>query len=302
MGESDGLLEFLWATDRRERLDRHLELHHLVKVDDPGFALTPRTRRLRRWDNEEAEDPGQPNPFVLIQLVPTEPLERRWSLRDPELSKWLSPNERRYAPYTGGFFLYPSTRTACGGLMFENERRESPNVHDYLFLGQDGLIEIGLCNSVVRRESNGRSAGREASEPARPYFLLLAVVGSVWRLLQFAHEWHEKIKLQSPVSLVLAARDTGGSQLGGFAQGWREPWDSFRGGHSVCTDPAVRLIYPSIPTGNAEAVEPLVRELAIEFEACWGMLTDSREARCFIAPNRENAGQFDENNFAGMMR
>ena len=300
MAEADELLEIFRTRAQRDQLDRHLSLHRLARIDDDEFALTPRTRRLRRWDDEEVDDPAQPQPSAVIQLVPTERVDRRWSLRDSNLIKWLSLDERRYAPYKGGLFLWLSLRTVCGGIIFEHKRSEGMFVQDYIFLGQDGLIEIGLCKSAVRY-SSGSPRG-ETSDPAQTYFLLLPLVGTLWRCLQFAHEWYEMIKLESDVSLIVAGRATAGSQLAGFADGWEEPWNSFRGTHSICTDPALRIVYPTAKTGDADTVESFVREVAIEFEAGWGVLTDTREARCFVAPNRDKADQFDENSFAQMMR
>jgi len=210
MGAIAEMLRYLQLRDRQERLTRFLNDRRIDDLTSPDFALTPRTRRLRCWGDGGKLEAACP--FVVIHAVPEAALERVWLLSDERVWNWLDPNQRRYSPWNGGYFLPPSRKPTSDGIIFEDGGREHGACLDnYVVVETGGVVEIGLAGdaAVIHEKQTG--------------FNLLPIIGATWRLLRFVPEFYKQVAVASQFTVIVSIRKTQDSILGGLARGWNDP-------------------------------------------------------------------------------
>lgn len=243
-----------------------------------------RARSKFRLTNPDADDFGTGGlakfvavPSVRFLILPTDP-ENEFIEFDEEFWTWWL--ETRTDPVPGrraewGHNLRPTAHAAL-----RTGYPENGNWAHHLALFRHGGLEVEL-GSTGYREWNGKKV-----------FFLIWTVGRLWAAMDLYRSVIDRFGLRGPWEASLAMRQTGGSFLGNFGEGWAEP-HSHEYEARPCAESHVfmRREIDAWPTGDG------VRELAFSFgarmEDAWGV-----RQRRFLAHRGDLAGQFDSRRYS----
>jgi len=165
--------------------------------------------------------------------------------------------------------------TADGACLFGYGNSSAGPWNQYLCLRRDGGLDVGLGTQVSWTRDDDKCFG------------LSAIVARVWCSL-VVHAALSSVQRADPGEVTLALVDTEGSVLGGFAEGWAEPFSGFRSEARQCREANVllRIELEELPT--PENAQDLAFRLGALIENAWGY------AICrFIACTGPFEGMFD---------
>lgn len=243
--------------------------------------------RWRRWtESQELTDTSVENFATVRPLAIDKPARVRMVFvpGDPEVSfvrfdpgfwSWWKPERRD--PVTNGPTRWGGIATPSSNVAIKTPYGLSTLPYTYTGLHRSGVLEIGLLKDAGWKTREGTDA-----------FRMNMIVGRFMAAVSLFADVVERYQLKGPFLILVALRDTLGSILGGFAEGWAEP-DSLDYESASCAEP--NLLYRreigSWPT-TAEATTDLGIDLAGWLDDCWGV-----EQRRFIARRGDKAGQMD---------
>jgi len=184
-------------------------------------------------------------------------------------------------PVTGGITDFGRERRSlsdCAVLYDPDWRQSAAASSSYFALHRSGTLDLTFPENYAPRDGNKQKA-----------FHLIRIVGWTWAAMVRYSEFCQKYEIQGPFEIVLALRETGGAALGGFAEGWRDP---FRNGFEardlpLCVEPHVllRRELDAWPVGHE-------REEAFRFGS-WIEDAWNHQKPRFIANRGEYEGRFD---------
>lgn len=147
-----------------------------------------------------------------------------------------------------GFFLNPCPDPVTGGNT--NLGREKRSLSDCAGLyDPDGRDPTAAWRSYFALHRSGAldltfpedSAPRDGTVPRT--FHLIGIVGWTWAAMVRYSEFCRKYEISGPFEIALALRDTNRAALGGFGEGWKDPFrNAFEARDlPVCVEPHVLL-------------------------------------------------------------
>lgn len=215
-------------------------------------------RRRQRLIPEAGNDFGRgglgglvDNLDVRLLLLTSDPQADVVSLNGDTL-EWLKT--LRPSPYGGEPVVWGRrTRATSSAVCVYDQSREDRGWDRYLALHRHGGIEAG--------------SGRAAYEIRETrVFPLRRLVGMAWSILALHAEAADRWPLDPPFELTVALRDTQHATLGGFADGWAEPFGGLSD-VSTCLDEHVLLRWEM---AELPAVEGVALDVGNRLEQAFG--------------------------------
>lgn len=215
----------------REMLERARRLYEGVEGEiarrgygDPGspeFAANGYSTRLVTKFSHATETNELAARRVCVLLLPVGAPPGRLPRQDRrEWVSWLNTNQLRYLPDTASRFLPgPRIQPTLGGIacledLWKSDGAGGPmlnkGLEEYLLVGFDGAVELGLSSVAVQRQEWGMSFA----------FFGKRILVRTWQAINFATDVRRRLGLTSSYLLVLSAKNTAGGILAGFDQAW----------------------------------------------------------------------------------
>jgi hypothetical protein len=248
---------------RRARWRRVRAGCHLLGTDDAAFARGGLAQRLDR-------------PAARMLLLTDDPELASPAVDEDQLRRLAEAAEEWGAAHRIGS-LWGSGKTATfdGACLFGSGGSSAAPWSHYLCLRRDGGLDVGLGSEVVWTQD-------DVTE-----FHLRAIVGRLWRALELHAELLQPQE-GGRGEVVLALLGVGDGVLGGFAEGWREPFSGFRNEAPRCREDNIlyRVELPEPPAGDS--ARDLAYQLGSLVENAWGSVS-----RRFLVRGGQGDGEFD---------
>lgn len=180
---------------QRTRWSVHRQLLNLVHQADDHFALGDLGAFVRDLD-------------VRLLFLPADPHADVVSL-DRATLEWLKPE--RPSPYGGGPIQWGSnSRTTSSSVLLYNQYSSDRLWDRYFAIHRHGGCEVGFGSYAYDLQGTRT-------------FSLRHMVGLAFSALALQAEAIDRWQPEPPFELTVGLRNTRGTTLGGFAEGWREP-------------------------------------------------------------------------------
>lgn len=247
---------------RRARWRRARSPAHLLDAEDSAFAAGGLAHRLDRL-------------AVRMLLLPEDP-ELTTTPTDEGLLERLAGAAKEWsaAQRIGNLWGYGKMATAEGACLFGYESSSAGPWNQYLCLRRDGGLDVGLGGRVYWERDGAK------------LFHLTAIVARLWSALDL-HARLSQASQSVPGEVTLALVDTEGSALGGFAEGWLEPFRGFRDETTRSGESNV-LLRIELPLPVEEGPQDLAFRLGALVDNVWDCAV-----RRFIARTGDFEGRFD---------
>lgn len=185
-----------------------------------------------------------------IVILPADPRSTPVEFDDDFWEWW---NEDWAAPFGKPLMWHSTIPTVNAAVRL---RSSGDRWTTYMAIHRHGGIEVGTDGTYTLRDQR--------------CFHLIHTVGLLWLALGRQAEVLRHIDLPGPWLIVLAMRGTGGAFLGGFGEGWAEPFN-MAAGATTCWEPNVIIreemdLWPTEPDEFRE----LAFQLGGRIEDAWG--------------------------------
>ena len=224
------------------------------------------------WTNESGghERGRSGNPKAILAYAPAALAGRLSEVRTSAFAARLGVTGiQKELPMPSVLILPDQVRTTLDGLYGATRGR---NDHDglvrYLRISKGGYVEIGLTEiggsgSALATELEGHSA-----------YHLTYLVAAAANFLGLLHALHAEAGLVGGGDWLVALTKVEGAELGGFGDGWRDPFVSGPAAHAPAREPAEPGILRVTPLPRLDLDKDEIREQAYalgdDIEAAWG--------------------------------
>lgn len=241
--------------------------------------------RWERWNSRrsltEPLDASSSRPPAVIDgesacrivITPSDPDVQVLKL-DEDFWSWFE--EERPDPATGGVADWGRYSTPTAAAAIRTSEMPGHDSDRYLALHRNGALEIGLL----------RDGAYESREGVK-VFRMNMILGRYWSGLELYTNVLERYDIAGPFQIRVALLATKGAQLGGFAEGWREPFDFMSPDFVGCPDEQLLYTLELESWPDSDGRKAHVVELGAWLDDAWCM----KNRRC-IANRGDQAGEF----------
>jgi hypothetical protein len=200
---------------------------------------------------------------------------------------WLGTHG--YEPEPRAQFLVGRPKAFLDGIIYEDERYArdgSGRSSRFVAVERSGIVEMARTDAVYHPYKG------------RALYALTPIVGLLWQFLGFVASFYASFEQQRAFSLVVCIRGTEGAWLGGFGEGWAEPFSGFSDSRPECPEPGLLIRRDGLSsTMDADALTVLIRDLATQIDNAWGV----RSPRCYVHPDRDPGKPFAIKSFHSVL-